>query len=430
MFLHRKKREKMKIDKQKLIDLLAKKAEMDPKAVETQLNQLAARIQDAAEKGKALEIKGFGMFYFSEEGDLKFDPSEELQTEVNYKYAGMKPVEIKKPRESTETSPQLSGESEPESSEDDPDDIFGLKKSESEEGPDNIEPESEPEPGEQQKSEIKPDKNAEKTDPTEKKSEDAYDPFADFDHGYVKADEEKGSEDKETKKSKPEPDQPVFDNQLPDLPGDPEADKSKSVREEAKSKKTYKKPEKEKRNPVTILAAAIIAVLVIVIGIVIASDAGIFGGSDSTQEMTQGQSQTMAPPPADPEAGTETETESEPEEQQESEEVPAEQEQPELTPIEEVETPTFGLHGTPQSIDGRHYSIILHSIRGENRAEEIRGELQDQGYRAIITSVNNEEYGTMWRVGIGQFESISNAQDAASELPQNYRDNHFIGLLQ
>lgn len=428
MFLHRKKREKMKIDKQKLIDLLANKAEMDPKAVETQLNQLAARIQDAAEKGKALEIKGFGMFYFSEEGDLKFDPSEELQTEVNYKYAGMKPVEIKKPRESTDTSPPLSGESEPESSEDDPDDILGLKKSESEEGPDKIEPG----PGEQQKSEIKPpDKNVEKTEPKEKKPEEAYDPFADFDHGYEKPDEKKGSEDQESKKIEPKPDQPVLDNQLPDLPGDPQTDKLKSVREEVKSKKkTYKKPEKEKRNPVTILAAAIIAVLVIVIGIVIASDAGIFGGSDSAQEMAQDQSQTMAPPAADPEAGAETETESEPEEQQESEEISAEQEQPELTPIEEVETPSFGLHGTAQSIDGRYYSIILHSIRSENRAEEIREELQGQGYRAVITSVNSEEYGTMWRVGIGQFESISNAQDAASELPQNYRDNHFIGLLQ
>jgi hypothetical protein len=94
----------MKIDKQKLVDLLVKKTGMDLAQVEEQLNELIERIQEAAEKGKALEIKGFGMFYFSTEGDLKFDPSEDLQTEANYKYAGMEPVEIKKPRESSDDS--------------------------------------------------------------------------------------------------------------------------------------------------------------------------------------------------------------------------------------------------------------------------------------------------------------------------------------
>ncbi len=203
-------------------------------------------------------------------------------------------------------------------------------------------------------------------------------------------------------------------------------ERSKSVSEGAKSKKkSARKPEKRKRNPGTILIAAIAAVLVIVIGFLIVGDIGVFSDADSSQEINQNESQSPAPMGADLETGPETE------EQQELEEEPGEQEQPELTRIEEEgETSSFGLHGTTQSIEGRYYSIILHSLRSENRAEELRGELQDQGYRAVITSVNTEEYGTMWRVGIGQFESIPDAQDAASELPQNYRDNHFIGLLQ
>jgi len=430
----------MKIDKQKLIDLLAEKTAMDPKEIETQLNQLVARIQDAADKGKALDIKGFGMFYLSESGDLKFDPSEELQTEVNYKYTGMEPVEIKKPRESADSSSQLSAENKPESSEVEQDqdkvDNRDLKKAESKSEQDKIDSEA---AAKQEEEEIEPSgKDVEKKDQTEKKSEEAYDPFAGFDHGFVKTDDDSGSEDKESKKE-PKPDEPVSDEKPADVQGKSEktvADKPKAVPEiGAKSeKKTYNRPEKKKRNPVSIIIAAIVGILVIVIGIIVASELGIFGSSVAPQEFAQDQSQPVSPPADSPDAGTETDsdldTEPDPEEQVEPQDAPGAQEQPELTPIEEGEVPSFGLYGTPLSIDGRYYSIILHSIRSENRADEIREELQDQGYRAVISSVNSEEYGTMWRIGIGQFESISNAQDAASELPQNYRDNHFIGLLQ
>ena len=52
--------------------------------------------------GKALEIKEFGLFYFDEDGNLKFDPSRELSTEINFKYAGMEPVELKPPRGAAE----------------------------------------------------------------------------------------------------------------------------------------------------------------------------------------------------------------------------------------------------------------------------------------------------------------------------------------
>ena len=63
----------MKIDKNKLIDLLVEKTEMGREEVEDQLDQLIERILDAAKRGKALEIKEFGVFYFDEEGELSFD---------------------------------------------------------------------------------------------------------------------------------------------------------------------------------------------------------------------------------------------------------------------------------------------------------------------------------------------------------------------
>jgi len=79
----------MKIEKQQLIELLVVKTGLDQKSIEKQLDELVGRIRDAADRGKALEVKGFGLFYYSETGDLKFDPSEEFKTEVNFKYTSV-----------------------------------------------------------------------------------------------------------------------------------------------------------------------------------------------------------------------------------------------------------------------------------------------------------------------------------------------------
>ena len=91
----------MKIDRDKLVELLVEKTSMERSDVEVQLEQLIERILDAARRGKTLEIKEFGSFFFDEDGELKFDPSDELSTEISYKYAGMKPVVLKAERDST-----------------------------------------------------------------------------------------------------------------------------------------------------------------------------------------------------------------------------------------------------------------------------------------------------------------------------------------
>ena len=114
----------MKIDRAKLVELLVEKTGMDSDEIDSQLKQLIDRILDAAERGKALEIKEFGMFYFDENGDLKFDPSDELSTEINFKYAGMEPVELKPPRSGSE--PEEDKEIPGTATGEDLDEIFGL----------------------------------------------------------------------------------------------------------------------------------------------------------------------------------------------------------------------------------------------------------------------------------------------------------------
>lgn len=91
----------MKIDKKRLVELLVEKTSMKKEVVEEQLDQLVERILDAARRGKALEIKEFGMFYFDQDGTLKFEVADELSTEISFKYAGMKPLELKPERDAS-----------------------------------------------------------------------------------------------------------------------------------------------------------------------------------------------------------------------------------------------------------------------------------------------------------------------------------------
>jgi hypothetical protein len=450
----------MKIDKKKLVELLVEKTGMKKEAVESQLDQLISRIQGAARKGKALEIKGFGMFYFSKQGELKFDPSDELKTEVNHKYTGMDPVEIKKPRKSTKKSANdesaVPGDNEDSTGKSDR--AWGFDEEADEE-----------EQPSKQKKEVK---EPEETSSTEESGEDAkekHDIFAQFDHGSLsvtgkkkeKADKKSEPEKQEPEKADKKPDQPESKETgskdtkvepLEDASDKPDKKETKPVdtQETAKRKSTdqpktqkktpIKSTDKKQKNPAFTVLSVIIIILVVIIGIVVAFD---LTSTDSASEQQESQADVMQMEPQ-PQSPAELPDEFDPAEETESPDdapdaalqQPEEQEareQADPPAIEDVEGPgtaEFGLFGTVIPIEDRHYSIILHSMRSEEIAQNLRNDLQDEGYRALIHPVDHEEHGTMWRVGIGQFETIPDAQSAAEELPQNYHDNHFIGLIQ
>src|SRR6056297_2763871 len=93
----------MTIDRDELINLLVEKTGMNRDEVEKQLDELTSRIMDAANRGKALEIKGFGLFYFDEDGELTFRVSDELDSEINFTHAGMEPIEVQPPKSAAAT---------------------------------------------------------------------------------------------------------------------------------------------------------------------------------------------------------------------------------------------------------------------------------------------------------------------------------------
>ena len=106
----------MKIDNKKFIELLVEATGQDEEKVTKQLGELITEINDSLAQGDAYEIEGFGIFTkFG--ANLSFLPSSELETEINYKYAGMKPLELEDevslPEEEAPKEPVSSGGSNP-----------------------------------------------------------------------------------------------------------------------------------------------------------------------------------------------------------------------------------------------------------------------------------------------------------------------------
>lgn len=85
----------------------------------------------------------------------------------------------------------------------------------------------------------------------------------------------------------------------------------------------------------------------------------------------------------------------------------------------------YGLRGgaVPQVETG--YTIVVHSLRSKSKAEEIEQNLKSEGYLTILTSGVVRE-STRWRVGLGQFKTVEDAQKAIDELPAPYKQNNFI----
>ncbi len=368
----------MKINKEKLVELLVEKTEMEKAEVESQLNELIKRITDAAKRGKALEIKGFGLFYFDENGDLKFDPADELKTEVNFKYAGMEPVELKPPRDTSKEDVD-----EPLSDED----IFGIE--------DELIAE------EEGKGEINFDEfDHDKSDD----SDDEDNPFASLLEDVSSGMKEES--EKEVKKAGT-----ALNVSTP-----------KKSAKKAPQKKTTSATKKTKssgqKDPVMTVVFILLGVIVLAGGYFIIND---YLSAPEQSPNVERQIQTQEPPAvAEPDL-----TQVEPE---------AEDEVEESVPVEESTTeapalPTYGLYGDIVESGNNGYTIVLHSLRSEARANEIAGELKDDGYRTMVTGRTVEDRA-VFRVSVGQFPSISDAQAEAAELPTPYNEQNFIQRIR
>ncbi|HBZ38208.1 MAG TPA: hypothetical protein DEO59_06915 [Balneola sp.] len=92
----------MLIDNEKFIALLSDNSGIEKEKVEKYLEELISEMKTSFDEGEGYEVEGFGIF--SKLGsNILFIPSEELETEINYKYVGMEPIELPGGQEQQET---------------------------------------------------------------------------------------------------------------------------------------------------------------------------------------------------------------------------------------------------------------------------------------------------------------------------------------
>lgn len=381
----------MTIDKEQLISLLEKKTGSDREQVEAQLSELINRIQKAADEGKTFEVEGFGTFNM-EEGRLQFEPGDTLETEINNKYAGMKPIEL------------IGAFKEPETDEEVPEvdmteaESAGLN--EDKWAFDN---------------EATDDQKEEEQQVEERQSEPVTEPEKVGKESIVPG----GSETEDQQEA-----EEVFDTVF----GTGDADSEDSKQEESSDPDEVTGEEKEARDTIGTVLVAVVVILVIGIGGWLIYDISISGTSGTDVSRTTSQSTQQVDP-----LGANTQSE----EQSGQDEGAVESEQSSAVSTEEedaVSRPTaeqnrYGLYGEPNQTISNGYTIVVHSLRDQQIAEQNRQQLQNAGFRALISQaqVQGETY---YRVGLGQFKNVSEAQQAIGDIPKRYRDNNFIKRIQ
>ena len=390
----------MTIDKKHLVELLVDKTSMNAEEIKNQLDQLIERILDAAKRGKALEIKEFGSFYFDEEGELRFDAAEELSTEISFKYAGMKPVELKPERDTS--IPDVEDQME----EDEEEDLFGDPF-------DEYEAEEEAESG---------TKKDEETDLEEEENA----PF-DFD--------DDSDEEDETNESII--DDPFSSEGIEPLEEPVEKEEETTTIENLKT--VPRQPVKRRDNTGIFILIAIVVVAVLVGAYFYYVNTQSQNEADTTQSSTaQVQSGVnenentdanaeSTPAESQPNEGQNAEVTTDPnqaltaEDQTVTEQAVSNQGTEEETvpnasiSASETDQPMYGLSGTVIEEANNGYSIVVHSFRTEEVAMEAAAQLRAEGYRVIVSSRTVNE-NLVWRVSVGQFETLGAAPVSYTHL--------------
>ena len=88
--------------------------------------------------------------------------------------------------------------------------------------------------------------------------------------------------------------------------------------------------------------------------------------------------------------------------------------------------PLYGLLGEVDRRANDGYTLVLFSLSNRQSAMEKYEQYIIAGYRSLLSPVNSDRYGLMWRVSIGQFATVEQALEVANELPKELIEDYFI----
>ena len=377
----------MKIDKGKLIALLVEKTDDDKDAVRRKLDEMIDQIQEAVKSDRQFHIDNFGTFS-RVEGELDFEPALQLETEINQKYTGMKPIELMEAfKESGAGEPVAQNGQETEVTPSEEEEVS--TPDEPEEKPTTV-PETESE-DEETKQQVPPVPMMDEVDSDEKK--DIPEP-EDQEEDFEPVAEEPAIAESETETEQPRP-------------------AMRYGRERNSSSSTV----------LVLLALAII----VIAGAWMLYFTGVIGQSgnensrsgaitDTTQQMG-----TQQGPPAS--TGDTTTAASEVE--QNGIDSVSQSNQTRSTET----AGRYGLRGTRNENIESAYTIVIHSFRLRSTVQEIADSLNREGYRTVLFEGAPNE-SARWRLGLGQFETINDAQQATGQLSAPYDEDHFITRIR
>jgi len=224
----------------------------------------------------------------------------------------------------------------------------------------------------------------------------------------------------------------------------------KATKETEKKRQPFKRPKKA-NEPGSQSAVLLIIIIILVLG------GGIYGlgyfglvnipgitpadlpatAQTTSPEMDEPQ-QEQAPSEQESEAATNDVTQDDPPTQNSEPNVTQAEQEPSSQVSEtqgELEQPSaveasYGLRGSVNEAANDGYTIVVYSLTNEENARSKVSELSDQGYRVILADIPHQQYGTLWRVSMGQFETMRDAALAAQDLGDPFTDNYFVTQIQ
>ncbi|MGM0587518.1 MAG: SPOR domain-containing protein [Bacteroidota bacterium] len=406
---------------EELIQKLADLTEMAFEDVEADLQTIVEQVQTETKGGTVYTVEGLGTFR-QLDGELTFTPDEKLATEINYKYAGMEPIEIMAGFAQQEIDVEEQIEQEPS----DRAQVTELEPSEQDEEqaePDQVEADA------TEKEEITAEQ-LEQKQPEEKEK-----PVASKEDGS--AQDKTPSTEKVKSESESTEQQQKKEKKKEKAAATTAKKKSKPKKKFKPGKKKPSKKANSHQDQTTtwlIISAAAVLVLAVVIWGLSRRGAPEQDSSMATQQQTEAVEQASVEE-QEPTTSKQDDANRRSTSQAQATEVETatkvtnnniDTDLPEA-PVLNVDYDTpYGLRGIPSNQGMTGYTLVVYSFGRESNATQQADLLSNKGYRAIIDYVTLNDSTERWRVGIGQFEDIQAAKEAAKAIPEPHQSNYFI----
>lgn len=88
--------------------------------------------------------------------------------------------------------------------------------------------------------------------------------------------------------------------------------------------------------------------------------------------------------------------------------------------------PTFGINGLVQDLQGKVFSIIVHSLPSRQAALIECEKISQENLRCLVREASSPQGRITYRVGIGQFATVDAAQSEIVKLPEPFKSRNFI----